>query len=292
MASSTLSRREMMKMSAGILLAAGLWPSRAHAAEPDSKPFKFIQINDLHYSDKNCDPFFEGLVKQLNAVRDAAFVLIAGDLVDNGTDAQCKAMRDLLAGLKIPYHVSPGNHDPAAYNDRAPFEAAFGKEFNTTFEVQGWQFVGLDTTDGINVSGFDCHKETLDFVASLPGKLDKAKPTVIYTHVPLGPGVNMRLKNADSLLEPFKQLNVRAILSGHYHGFKEKKMLDGAIATTDACCSFKRTNHDNKFEKGFFVIEAAEGKVKRTFMDYGATPNKKPLPTTRPAVTDPSRPSF
>jgi hypothetical protein len=114
----------------------------------------------------------------------------------------------------------------------------------------------------------------------------------------LGPGVTNRLRNADALLEPFKQLNVAAIFNGHHHAFTQKTVLTSTIATTDVCCSFKRANHDNKFEKGFFVVEAAEGKVKRTFVEYGtdfpggATPNKKPLPTTRPAVTDPSRPSF
>ena len=166
------------------------------------------------------------------------------------------------------------------------------------WDINGWQFVGLDTSDGIKVNGFDCHAETLTFANSLPPKLDKNRPTFVYTHFPLGPGVTNRLKNADALLEPFKQLNMAAIFGGHYHAYTQKTVLQNTTVTTDVCCSFKRANHDNTFEKGFFVVEAAEGKFKRTFVEYGtdfkgsATPDNKPLPTTRPVVTDASAPSF
>jgi hypothetical protein len=296
-AAMQFSRRQMMKMTAGGLLAAGLWPRQSRAADPATKPLKFIQVNDFHYFDENCDPFFEGLVKEFNQVEGAAFVLVVGDLVDGGTLVQCHAMRDILAKLKIPYFVTCGNHDPISQTDRGPWEAVFGTKLNVYMENNGWQFIGMDTSDGTKASGFDCHKETLDFAASLPEKLDKDKPTFVYTHFPLGPGVTNRLRNADALLEPFKQLNVKGIFTGHYHAFTEKKVLTDALATTDVCCSFKRANHDNTFEKGFFVVDAAEGKFKRTFVEYGttfkgaATPSSKPLPTTRPeAKTD--RPVF
>lgn len=292
------SRRQMLKLSAATLLAAGIWPRRSNAAQAATKALKFIQVNDLHFIDAKCAPFFEGLVKQLNQL-EPALLLIAGDLVENGTEAQCNAMRDILAALKCPYYVTCGNHDPASATNRAAFESAFGNKFNTTWETGGWQFVGLDTSDGTASSNVTCHKETLDFAGTLPAKLDKDKPTFLYTHFPLGPGVTNRLKNADALLEPFKQLNLAAIFGGHYHAFTQKTVLTNITATTNVCCSFKRANHDNTFQKGFFVIEAAEGKWKRTFVEYGAdfkdaaTPSNKPLPATRPTQgEDHSRPWF
>ena len=293
------SRRQMMKLSAGALLAAGLWPRHAFAAETASKPLKFIQVNDLHYVDEKCNPFFEGLVTELNKVEGAAHVLIVGDLVDNGTTKQCQTIKEILSKLKVPYYVTCGNHDPQTQTDRAPFLAAFGDKLNTNFEIDGWQFVGMDTSDGTKSGNFDCHKETLDFAASLPTKLDKNKPTFVYTHFPLGPGVTNRLRNADALLDPFKQLNVAAIFTGHHHAFTQKTVLKDSIVTTDVCCSFKRANHDSTFQKGFFILEAADGKWKRTFTEYGtdfkgaATANNRPLPATRPArPEDQSRPWF
>jgi 3',5'-cyclic AMP phosphodiesterase CpdA len=294
----TLSRRQMMKLSAGALLAAGLWPRSSRAADAAAKPLTFLQVNDFHYAEDACAPFFEGLVKKINAIPNAALLLIAGDLLDDGTAAQAGAIKNILAQLKIPYHLTCGNHDYHTQTDRAAFTAAFGDRLNTSFEVEGWQFVGLDSADGTKSSNVDAHKETLDFAASLPAKLDKNKPTVLFTHFPLAAGVNMRIRNADTLLEPFKQLNLVATFSGHYHAFTEKTIPTNITATTNVCCSHKRANHDNKFQKGFLLLEAADGKLKRTFVDYGtdapgsATPNNKPLPTSRPAVTDPSRPSF
>jgi hypothetical protein len=288
--SLNFSRRQMMKLSAGALLAAGMWPRRAWAADPATRPLKFIQVNDLHYFDDNCAPFFEGLVKEFNKVDGAAFVLIVGDLVDGGTAGECHALHDILSGLKVPYYITCGNHDPLPSGERGPWESVFGNKLNVNMENNGWQFVGLDTSDGTKVSKFDCKKETLDFAATLPAKLDKDKPTFLYTHFPLGPGVTNRLQNADTLLEPFKHLNVAAIFTGHYHAYTQKN-IGSAIATTNVCCSFKRANHDNTFQKGFFVIEAADGQWKRTFIEYGtdfkgsATPANKPLPTTKPART-------
>jgi predicted MPP superfamily phosphohydrolase len=295
---TTLTRRQMIKLSAGALLAAGLWPRVAHAADAPTKPLTFLQLNDFHYAEEACAPFFEGLVSKINQIQDAALLIIAGDLLDDGTADQANALHDILAKLKIPYHVTCGNHDYHTQTDRSAFTSVFGDKFNTFFEVEGWQFVALDTADGTKASNFDCKKDTLDFAASLPTKLDKAKPTFLFTHFPLAAGVTNRLRNADTLLEPFKQLNLLATFSGHYHAFTEKTILTNVTATTDVCCSRKRANHDNKFEKGFFRLDAADGKCKRTFVEYGtdfkgsATPNNRPLPTSRPAVTDPSRPSF
>lgn len=294
------SRRQMMKLSAGALLAAGIWPGarRAWGAQTATKPLKFIQVNDLHYVDENCIPFFENLVREMNKIEGVALVLVAGDIVESGSAVQCHVMHDILGGLKVPFHVTCGNHDPLPSGDRKPWETAFGDKLNFFIENNGWQFVGLDTSDGTKVSRFDCKKETVEFAGTLPTKLDKDKPTFIYTHFPLGPGVTNRLQNADALMEPLKQLNVAAIFSGHHHAYTQKNVLTSAIATTNVCCSFKKANHDSTFQKGFFLVEAADGKWKRTFIEYGtdfkgsATPGNRPLPTTRPESTDPSRPVY
>jgi 3',5'-cyclic AMP phosphodiesterase CpdA len=38
-------------------------------------------------------------------------VVITGDLVDSGAEAQYRHLRELLAPLRCPYHLMPGNHD-------------------------------------------------------------------------------------------------------------------------------------------------------------------------------------
>ncbi|HVT82362.1 MAG TPA: metallophosphoesterase [Phycisphaerae bacterium] len=293
-----ITRRTMLKASATALLAAGMWPGRLRAADTATKPLKFIQVNDLHYFDDLCAPFFEGMVAKMNTL-EPAFVLIVGDLVDEGKSGQCHAIHDILRSLKAPYFVTPGNHDHLTQTDRGPFESVFGQEFNVWREENGWQFVGLDSSDGILYEKVSVKQPTLDFVASLPSKLDKNKPTFIYTHFPLGPGVQYELVNAKNVLEPLKELNIAAIFNGHFHGFTEKKVLSDRIVTTNRCCARKRTNHDNTWQKGFFVIEAADGKWKRTFVEYGTDLANSAKPSgRRPQIqastqpADPSRPSY
>lgn len=47
-------------------------------------------------------------------------VLATGDLVDNGAPGEYQRLRDLLAPLRVPVYVIPGNHD-----DRAAIRTAF-----------------------------------------------------------------------------------------------------------------------------------------------------------------------
>lgn len=296
MAGGTLTRRQMMKLGAGVLLAANAWPGRVWGAESATRPLKFVVVNDLHFAEAACVPFFEGLVKQFNEL-EPAHVLFAGDLLDTGTAAQAGSLKEILRGLKMPWYAVPGNHDWATQTDRTAWKETFEDKGNQFFEVNGWQFVGLDTSDGVKYERVSALKPTLDFVASLPGKLDKAKPTFVFTHFPLGPGVRYELVNAAALLEPFKGVNLQAIFNGHFHAFTQKSVLEGAIVTTNRCCSRKRANHDNTFQKGFFVVEAAEGKFGRRFVEYGTDfPGglqvNRPRPATLPGNVPASQPAF
>jgi len=286
-----LSRRRLLKLSAGALLGVAggsLWPGRLAAADVAFSPLKFAAINDLHYADDDCAPFFEGLVKRLNAIDRLDFVLLVGDLTDNGRAGQAHALHDILAKLAVPYHFVIGNHDYWSPTQREPFDGAFGEKLNYTLEVKGWQLVGLDTTDGVIWQNTSCRKHTLDFVATLPSKLDRNKPTLLFTHFPLGPGVTNRLVNADALLEPFKALNLAAIFNGHHHGMTDTRVLTKIIATTYCCCSRKAVNHDNTLPKGFCLATTTDaGRVERTFIEYGTDFPGSARPATQPATALP-----
>ncbi len=83
-----LSRRQMLRTSAGSLLAAGVWPGWVHADAPAGE-FRFVAINDTHYLDDKCGPWFATVTKSVKAhAEKAAFVLAVGDLANDGTAAQ------------------------------------------------------------------------------------------------------------------------------------------------------------------------------------------------------------
>jgi len=68
---------------------------------------------------------FAAAIAQVNALDPRPdLVLLSGDLVDKGTPAEYAKLRAILAGLKSPFLVIPGNHD-----DRDAFREGFRDHF-------------------------------------------------------------------------------------------------------------------------------------------------------------------
>jgi 3',5'-cyclic AMP phosphodiesterase CpdA len=163
-------------------------------------------------------------------------------------------------------YTVPGNHDYTPKQERKAYDDLFPKQLNYAFDHGGWQYVALDTTEGTKYQDTTIAADTLKWLDDQLPKLDKKKPLVVFTHFPLGEGVKMRPKNADDLLKRLLPFNLRAIYSGHFHSFTEKKAGD-AVLTTNRCCAFARGNHDGTKEKGYFLVTAKDGKLGREFAE-------------------------
>ena len=233
-----MKRRQLLQSSAGALLAAGLWPGRLRAAENgQGENFTFIAVNDLHFKEDACGPWFEKVVSAMTqSAPNAEFCLLGGDLADSGTAAQLTGARDAFKSLNLPIYATPGNHDHLSDTDRKAYDEIWPGQANQSFAHRGWQIVGLDSSDGAQYQKTKIRPATFAWLDEQLPKLDKAKPTIIFTHFPLGAGVTYRPGNADALLERFLDFNVQAALSGHWHGFTEKSWHD-TLLTTNRCCS-------------------------------------------------------
>lgn len=263
-----LSRRDMLRLSSGALLTAGLWPGALSAADaPRSGRFDFIAINDLHHVGSDCTAWLERVVAQLRTHSGARFCLILGDLTDLGTRTSMEAVRGVFGRLGIPCHVQIGNHDYATQTDRSAYEAVFPKQLNYSFTHRGWQFVAVDSTEGQRYDKTHIQPATLEWLDSQLPRLNPRRPTILYTHFPMGEGVNYRPLNADALLDRFRPFNLRAVFSGHYHSLTERSAAGGLVLTTNRCCSLKRGNHDGSKEKGYFLCSVAAGEVTHRFIE-------------------------
>jgi 3',5'-cyclic AMP phosphodiesterase CpdA len=262
------TRRTMMGMTAGGLLAAGLWPGALRAEGAGlGEDFNFLAVNDLHYVDAKCAPWFERVIAQMKQSGEKIdLLLVSGDLADNGTPDQHHAIQEQLKGAGVPYYVVIGNHDYGAGDDRKAYDAAHPGRVNYHFEHRGWQLLGLDTSDGTRYENTSVQPHTLRWLDETLPKLDPRRPTIVFSHFPMGEGVKMRPKNADALLERFQAFNLQAVLNGHFHGFTERHAR-AATLTTNRCCSHARGNHDGTKEKGYFLCRAREGKIARTFVE-------------------------
>ena len=263
-----ISRRKAVSRLAKLGLLTGvLGPAALRSLAAETKPeFKFIVVNDTHYMSEECGKYLAGLVKQMNAER-PAFVLHAGDVTDKGEPAHLKAARKVFRGLDCAFHPVMGNHDWLTPTSRKAYLTMFPLKLNYSFRHAGWQFIGLDTTEGQKYEKTSIQPETFEMLDDILGRLNRKKPTVVFTHFPLCEKVQMRPLNADDLLAKFKGWNVRAIFNGHYHAFTECEH-DSTPITTNRCCALKRNNHDGTKEKGYFVCSVNAGKLARVFVEY------------------------
>jgi len=257
-------RRALQQLSAGSLLTLGLWPGRLPAAEGEA--FRFLVVNDVHYMSQECGAWLGGVFGQMRGHEDVAFCLVAGDLTEHGSREHLGAIRELLQELRRPVHVVIGNHDyEAKTGDRSGYDAVFPDQLNHDFEHGGWQFIGLDTSDGLRYRETLVRPHTLAWLDDRLPQLDPTKPTVVFTHFPLGAGVTYRPMNADDVLERFRGFNLQGVYSGHFHG-RTERVSGLAPLRTNACCALKRTNHDGTRQKGYFLCSVRNGRLETEFV--------------------------
>lgn len=268
MQSTPSSRREWLQLSAGALLSLGLWPGCARFADNGrGGDFSFVVLNDAHYQSPRCGQWFERVASSIQSHRPRPeFCLMVGDLAEHGTAAELGAMRDALRSFGLPFHTVIGNHDYAGPTDRQPYDELFPGRLNYHFEHRGWRFIGLDTTEGTKYAKTHIQPPTFQWLDGTLPKLDRAQPTVVFTHFPLGDGVRMRPLNADTLLTRLLESNLVAVFDGHFHGFTER-VVGRTVLTTNRCCAISRDNHDGTKEKGYFLCTASAGSIQREFVE-------------------------
>jgi hypothetical protein len=212
-----LSRREALgRVGAGALFAtafgAGCLSLQAKTGEPGA--FRFIVVNDTHCMSPECGPWLERAVRQMR-LEAPDFCLHCGDLTEHGGPENLTMVRDIFRRLGATTYPVPGNHDHIAQQDRSPYEDRFPRRTNYWFEHRGWQFLGLDTTEGQRYEKTSIQPATFGWLDRTLPRLDRRKPTVIFTHFPLGEAVKMRPSNADAVLARFAAFNLRGVFCGH-----------------------------------------------------------------------------
>ena len=88
----------------------------AHLSDPHLRP-----RGVLYQGQVDSNAMFEAAVRHLNSLRPKAdVVILSGDVIDEGTPAEYAVAREMLAAIKQPLLVIPGNH-----NEREAFRDCF-----------------------------------------------------------------------------------------------------------------------------------------------------------------------
>ncbi|MGH8017715.1 MAG: metallophosphoesterase family protein [Opitutaceae bacterium] len=232
------------------------------------KGFRFLVVNDLHHASTECTPFLEALVAHMRGRAPFDFCLIVGDLADQGARESLVAVREAFAPLGVPIHSVPGNHDCDVGENNEIYASVFPEKINYTFVHRGWQFVGLDTTDGNKWKDTRIGAAANAFLDAAVPTLDRKAPTILFTHFPMAEDVRMASLSANEVLGRFDGLDLRCVFSGHYHARTERARRS-AVVTTNTCCARVRGPHDGTTDEGCLLCTAhGDGRLEREFVPF------------------------
>lgn len=195
----------------------------------ERQAFRFVQLCDTQLGMGGYEhdvQTFKAAVRQINALK-PDFVVICGDLVNTPNDASFSDFNEIKAGLSVPCHCVPGNHDVGNAPTQASLETyrqAVGDDY-TSFVHKGTRFVCVNTQ--LWKSPTPGESETQD--AWLETKLNTAVrrqlPVFVIGHYPLflqtpdetEEYMNLPPAKRQELLSLFEQGGVVAVLGGHTH---------------------------------------------------------------------------
>jgi 3',5'-cyclic AMP phosphodiesterase CpdA len=221
---------------------------------PSSGGFGFAALNDLHFRDAADVAYFEALAAKLGADPQIQFVVISGDLTENGSPTQLQTIKSLLEGIGKPWYAVPGNHDNLT--QQTTWDTVLGAR-NVAFDHDGWTFLGFDSTRGGQVTAVTVTDEVLQWLATQIAGLPADRPIVAFTHFPLAASVPGCLANADEVFALFAGHDLRHILSGHFHA--QTSGSHGSVSlTTCTCLSPWKANHDATTQKGYLKCRSRD----------------------------------
>lgn len=133
------------RLSIFVIILFFLLPVAARAQVTGS--FRFAQLTDIHLNPNNPKPTedLKRSVEQINATPGIDFVLVTGDLTEEGDRTTMLVVKSILDQLKVKYYVIPGNHE-TKWSDSGctAFSEIFGGE-RFKFEHKGFLFLGFNS---------------------------------------------------------------------------------------------------------------------------------------------------
>ena len=221
--------------------------------------FRFAQLTDIHLSPNNPNPTEDLLrsIAQINATDSIDFVLVTGDIAEEGDRATMEKVKSCLALLKVKYYVVLGNHE-TKWSDSGctAFGEIFGGE-RFEFEHKGFLFLGFNSGPLMRMAyghvvpqDIRWMTETMDRYNAGNSRPDK--PVILVTHYPMTEG---DVDNWYEVTDAVRPYNIRLFIGGHYHRDRDLRY-DGIPGI------LMRSNLRDKDEKpGYGIYEITEDSI-------------------------------
>lgn len=190
-------------------------------AQAQQGTFRFAQLTDIHLSPNNPKPTEDLLrsIAQINATDDIDFVLVTGDLTEEGDRATMEKVKSCLDLLKMKYYVALGNHE-TKWSDSGctAFGEIFGGE-RFEFEHKGFLFLGFNSGPLMRMAYGHVVPQDIRWMTERmdrynTGNPQPDKPVILVTHYPLIEG---DVDNWYEVTDAVRPYNIRLFIGGHYH---------------------------------------------------------------------------
>jgi 3',5'-cyclic-AMP phosphodiesterase len=199
----------------------------------------FVHLSDLHIGNPNQkdDHLWSDTTQTLEHVKSLiatlepqpAFIVISGDLTNNGQVEEFHELKRLLADIQLPVLLSLGNHDTQEkfYEIvlEQPERGNARYHYSQDFEVQdgaSLRVIVLDSSAPIKVHGtinpeqFEWLERELEADPEMPKLMIVHHPPTAM-HLPIFEHINFDAADAAKLQAMLKGKNVIGVLSGHVH---------------------------------------------------------------------------
>ena len=205
--------------------------------------FRFAQLTDIHLSPNNPNPTEDLLrsIAQINAIDSLDFVLVTGDLTEEGDRATMEKVKSCLDLLKVKYYVALGNHE-TKWSDSGctAFGEIFGGE-RFDFEHKGFLFLGFNSGPLMRMAYGHVVPQDIRWMT-----------VILVTHYPMTEG---DVDNWYEVTDAVRPYNIRLFIGGHYHRNRDLRY-DGIPGI------LMRSNLRDKDEKpGYGIYEITKDSI-------------------------------
>lgn len=181
-----------------------------------AQDFKYAFVTDTHVGSSTGEEDLRRTVADINELSDIDFIIVTGDITEMGTNNELSLAKQILSGLKKPYHIIPGNHDTGwSESGGVRFIKEFGND-KFTFDHNGYRFIACASGPYVRMSDGHIPRDATVWLDSVLKATPKNMPIVFANHYPLDNSLDNWYEATDRL----KKYNIQYAICGHGHSNK------------------------------------------------------------------------
>lgn len=181
---------------------------------------KFTLLTDIHVTPGNKNEIhLKAAIEEINH-NDSQFVILSGDLSNEGSDEQLYNVKSIIDKLNKPIYVIPGNHENNwSQSATKTFNDIWGED-KFVFETDSLIFIAMNCGPFMKMGDGHIKQEDLIWLEKeLSSRCTSGKKVVSINHYPLQDDLD-NWQDYVSILQKYPTI---IHICGHYHTYKKYK---------------------------------------------------------------------